>query len=212
MHWSILVATLGRRGDRFQRLMASLVPQVERYPDIEVLAYSNNMERSLGEIRQALVEESKGNYVNFIDDDDKIPDYYCAKVYPMLDGVTDYVGWAMRCIQDGVKLKPTYHSLKYTEWSDDRDGFYRDISHLNPVRRELALKADFRQGAGAEDVSWCDQMRPLVKTEHYIPQEMYFYHANSTDSTWRGGVDNGTYARPNITSSQFRWHPESSNG
>ncbi len=212
MRWSILVATLGRRGDRFKSLMDSLIPQVEKYPDIEVLAYSNNMEHPLGEIRQALVTYAKGDYTNFLDDDDQVPDYYVDEIYPLLDGDVDYIGFAMRCVQDGIELKETFHSLKYTEWSDDDKGFYRDISHLNPVRRELALQADFRKSDGPEDVSWSDQMRGKVKTEHYIDKEMYRYFANSSDSTWRGGVDTGFYKKPVINSDQFMWHPRSSNG
>src|SRR6266403_1909804 len=51
-----------------------------------------------------------------------------------------------------------------------------DISHLNPIRRELALQAKMSGGFG-EDERWSTQLRNLgiVKTEHYIPEVMYFY-------------------------------------
>src|SRR5687767_4133734 len=140
--------------------------------EIEVVAYWNNREKSLGSLRQALVEEAKGDYICFVDDDDMLPEYYLSSVYSLLGGTKydgpQYVGWKMQYIHDGVPSpKPTYHSLKYDGWSEDSLGFYRDVSHLNPVRRSLALRADFRKEIPgvSEDRSWAIQLRPHLATE-----------------------------------------------
>jgi hypothetical protein len=65
---SILIATLGERKDRFTALVDKLVSQAN--DDVEIIAYFNNGELPLGDIRQALVDEAVGQYVCFIDDDD----------------------------------------------------------------------------------------------------------------------------------------------
>jgi hypothetical protein len=107
-------------------------------------------------------------------------------IYPLLDGV-DYIGFTLQMYSDGEKQKPTFHSLRYKEWNADQDGFYRDISHLNPIRRELALRATMFGGAG-EDQRWSEQLRNLnvVRTEHFIPEVMYFYYWRSNKSDYPG--------------------------
>lgn len=181
MRWSILIATQGKRADRFAELLESLMPQVP--PDVEVVALWNNGEKPLGEYRATLLESAKGDYVSFVDDDDQVPDYYVSKVLPLLDGV-DYVGWRMQLFISGRKQKPTYHSLKYGGWSDDNKGYYRDLSHLNPIKRELALLVDYRTVGWPDDLNWADQLRKtgLVRTENVIAESMYSYFWDPTDS------------------------------
>lgn len=209
--WTILIATLGQRRDRFQRLLNCLTPQVSQARGaVSVLVYWDcGGTASLSEIRQWLVEEAAGQYVSFVDDDDLVAEDYVATILPLLDGV-DQIGWQMQHYADGVPSKPTYHSLRYGRWSDDSNGYYRDISHLNPIRRELALQADFRL-AIPEDVSWADQMRGKVKTEHYVDDIMYFYFASDGDSMWRPGstYTHGIFKRPAFNSRYFRYHSAS---
>jgi hypothetical protein len=118
---------------------------------------------------------SKAEYICFIDDDDAVPEDYVSTILPLLDGV-DYVGFQVQCYIDGVPLSRTYHSLKYYGWSEDDKAFYRDISHINPMRRELALLEPMEGGNG-EDQRWADRMRKrgVLKTEHVINRVMYNY-------------------------------------
>ena len=206
---SILIPTVGERSDRFQNLVASLSPQVQaEYGDIEVLVYWNNFERPIAEIRQALIEEAHGQYVCFVDDDDGVPSYYCDKIITALQSRPDYVGWRMQLWMDGQKMKPTFHSIKYDHWSDDAEGYYRDISHLNPIKRSIALQVPFTGHDGPEDYSWAQLIAPLVKTEEYIEEPMYFYYYNSRDTIWQGGkVPDQSYTRPEL-GEHFRYHPE----
>lgn len=213
LSWTILVPTIGRRGRQFQRLMTELLPQVERHPHVCVLALWNNGERPLGVVRQALVTSAKSVYVSFVDDDDVLPDYHVDEVVKAIHSTPeppDQVGWRMQCIADGSFLKPTYHSVRFTGWYDDDTGYYRDHSHLNPVRRTLALRANFERGDPPEDVSWVEQVRGLIRTEVMVPDDkvMYYYHASSSDTTWRpGSVADEGHARVEIDHPRFRYHP-----
>jgi hypothetical protein len=209
--WTILVATLGQRVTRFERLLSQLLPQTESHDGrVTVCALYNHGERPLGDVRQSLVEHATSDYVSFVDDDDELPDYFVDEVVARL-GDVDYVGWQMQCYADGTTLKPTYHSLRYSHWWDDAAGYYRDVSHLNPIRIELARRGDFRRGAPPEDVSWVDQVRPHVRTEAYVDRIMYHYHASSGDTTWRGdGIERVWHLRPLIDHPNFTYHPESS--
>jgi glycosyltransferase involved in cell wall biosynthesis len=170
-----MILTMPGREQFLARLMAVLKPQVEEHDDIEILVRKTDPDLDLGTNRQLLLESVSGRYVCFIDDDDLVAAKYIASIYPLLDGV-DYIGFTLQMYTDGQKQKPTFHSLRYKEWNADQDGFYRDISHLNPIRRELALRAKMSGGFG-EDERWSTQLRNLgiVKTEHYIGEPMYFY-------------------------------------
>lgn len=216
--WNILIATLGQRRSRLERLLfEDLLPQLNWWGGlVRVTAFYNNGERPLGAVRQDLVEHSDAVYVSFVDDDDTLPGYHVDRVMQsILDyngehgEQVDYVGWRMQCYVDDKALKPTYHSLRYSGWYEDDNAYYRDVSHLNPIRRELALKADFRRGDPPEDVSWVNQVRPHVRTEVYVEDVMYHYRSASSDSTWRGNVQQGNYERLVVDHPYFSYHPES---
>jgi hypothetical protein len=135
---------------------------------------------TLGENRDMLLRSSQSEYVAFFDDDDFPDAHYLETILPLLNGV-DYIGFQVQCYINAMRLpKKTYHSLAYGSWLENDDGFYRDISHINPMRRELALAEPFEGGHG-EDVRWADRMRKrgVLKTEHVIPQVMYHYYFRS---------------------------------
>lgn len=192
--WSVLVAHLARREGQLARLLVDLGPQVAAAAGrVEVVIYRNRGERPLAEIRQALVDDARGAYVSFVDDDDRVPDYFVPRVLEQLDRDVDYVGWRMQAFVDGRALKPTYHTLESKGWSEDERGYYRDTSHLNPVRTTLARECDFRKTNPPEDVSWSDQLREVLRkdgrtpTQGYVEDVMYLYYSSSADSAWRPG-------------------------
>jgi len=210
--WTILIATVGQRRSRFERLLTGLLAQTEPYDgNVTVCAYYNHGEQLLGCVRQALLEHATSDYVSFVDDDDELPDYHVARVMACLDADVDYVGWRMQTYVDKRKLLPTFHSLKNPPYAVRRHGHYRDVSHLNPIRRQLALLGDFRRGDPPEDMSWADQVRGHAKTECYIDDIMYFYHSSSTDTLWRPNrvMSRDRPRRTPIHHENFSYHPAS---
>lgn len=213
--WEILIATLGQRSARFRALLDALLPQTEPYDGrVVVRALWNNGERSLREVRQLLLDDSAADYVSFVDDDDELPNYHVAEVMNCLTDPTvdpDYVGWRMQCYVDGVALKPTFHSLRYGGWSEDARGYYRDVSHLNPIRQTIATRGSYRDAQPPEDVNWANQVRPYVKTECYVDRVMYHYRSSPGDSTWRRGpTGDRTFTRPVVNHANFGYHRRSS--
>lgn len=204
---SILICTIGPRKESFLRLMDELMPQVS-FNDVEVIAYWNNGEKSIGEIRQELLEEAKGEYVCFIDDDDRIPDYYCVEILHNLG--EDYVGFEVQLFEKDKLMPRVFHSIRYGVWHQDDQGYYRGITHLNPIKRELAIQGQFGlQGIG-EDESWARTMMSLVRTEKYIDKIMYYYHHDADTTTFGGKkLPEQIYHRPDFSHPQFRWHPKS---
>jgi len=204
---SILIPTIGRRNEKFLELLAGLLPQIKGH-DIEIVAYWNNGEHSIGEIRQALLEEAKGEYVCFIDDDDSVPDYYCAEVMKALG--KDYVGFEVELFNNGVKMPRVFHSIRYGVWHQDDDGYYRGVTHLNPIKRSIAIKGRFSTKGSGEDAEWARSIVADVRTENYIDKIMYYYYHDADDTSFTTvPKPKHEYERPEFKDPQFRWHPKS---
>ena len=180
MKWSILILTQPSRKDFLVRLLAMLEPQVQKEQSVEIVIRMCDPALALGENRQKMIEGAAGEYVCFVDDDDLVAPDYVGKILPLLDGV-DYIGFRLSLYSDGKPQLPTFHSLKYPKWFADLTGLYRDISHVNPIRRELALAVPM-SGARGEDARWSDAMRAkaIVRTEHFIDEVMYHYYYRSS--------------------------------
>ncbi len=86
MKLSILILTVPKRQKRyFPRLTQHLLEQIGDREDIEVLGLYDNKKRSVGEKRNNLLEIAKGEYLTFIDDDDRIADDYIESITKVID-------------------------------------------------------------------------------------------------------------------------------
>lgn len=217
--WSILVPTLGQRGALFDRLMAVLLPQLDPYAGrVRVVGWWNNGEPTLADIRQELVLSTTTDYLSFVDDDDLVPDYFVAEVMRALQDRPDYVGWLTHYTANGRDHGVVYHSLEHGGWREERNPYrlLRDITHINPMRTEVAKRGDFRQGVRAgrpEDRPWVEQIRATcqLKREVYIDKIMYEYLWRQDTSAWRKPhlIDRRPERRPYVASQHFSWHPRS---
>lgn len=176
MKLQLLCLTMPTRMEFLKRLYKTLDRQLD-HRDSSVLIRMCDPAYTLGENRDMLRRASEGQYICFVDDDDLVPDDYVDTILPLLVRGVDYVGFDVQCYIDGKKLgKLTHHSLRYEGWYEDETGFYRDISHINPIRRDLALLEPMEGGHG-EDVRWADRMRArnVLKTERYVGKVLYHY-------------------------------------
>jgi len=190
--WTILIPTLGERSVLFERLTDRLMPQVNRHAGrVRVLGYWNNGQPGLPEIRQQLVEAVDTDYLSFIDDDDMVPPDFVHEVMTALESRPDYVGFQVRYYADGQDRGQVDHSLRHGGWAEERNPYrlIRDISHLNPMRSEVAKAADFRvaKRGQVEDRPWVAQIRDAgrLRTEVYLPREMYEYRWDRRGSRWK---------------------------
>ena len=201
---------MGRREKKFKGLLKVLLPQCEGKP-VEVVAFWNNGECRIGDIRQAMLEDARGDYVCCVDDDDMVPDYYVQEILDNLG--KDYVGFRVEFYNDGNLKPPVFHSLKYPDWYEAYDGYYRDITHLNPIKREIALKGSFRDKDLGEDENWSRSVRPFVKTENYIDRVMYYYYHESMETAFNSASSHPPpkkgFTKPKIKHPNFRYHPGS---
>ena len=173
---SIMVLTQPSRAKFLRRLLDVLDSQVAKFPNdvhVDVRMFDKNLD--LGTNREVMRQDSMGSYLCFVDDDDLLPDDYVSTILPLLDGV-DQIGFRVSIFIDGIYKYEASHSLRHSSWTNSTCTRERDISHVNPMRRELALLCPM-EGGVAEDFRWAAAMRATgkVKTEHFIDRVMYHY-------------------------------------
>jgi hypothetical protein len=186
--YQVLIATIPHRHERLCELLAHLDRQA--VPGFGVLLYRDNLQQPVSRKRQVLLEAARADYVSHVDDDDWVPDDFVRLVMGALEQEPDYVGFRVRYTLDGDVQMPVEHSLRCPGWQSYWDKLIRDISHLNPMRRELALLGRFdytRENllvVNGEDFFWADQVRQTrqVRTEVWLDQEMYHYRYRTADN------------------------------
>ncbi|SRR5258706_5477897 len=169
--WSILVPTIPHRHEKLLRLLDRLGEQMDG--NVEVVLYRDNLEASYPAKCQTLLEAAAGEYVSFIDDDDLVAPDYIPKITEALTAGPDYVGFIVDYSVDGVSQGHFFHSLSHPGW-----GVYtRDISHLNPIRRSIALQGKFEGPGHGADSNWAAQVRAtgLCVSQMMIDEPLYYY-------------------------------------
>jgi hypothetical protein len=117
----------------------------------------------------------------YADDDDLVSDTYIEDILNNLG--EDAVGFLIDCFSDGRYTGRAKASKVYTDWREDVDGFkyVRTIYHKTPHKRELALKAGFKDLKFGEDYEYCMRLKNLIKSEKFIDKVLYFYRYSSVE-------------------------------
>ncbi len=188
--WSILICTLEERKDSFNKLYNTLQAQIkENMLDnkIEVLSHSDNREMTVGCKRNLLLNQSKGEYTCYIDDDDDIHPNYIKMIYEKLQKKPDCVSLTGIVTVNGKNPKKFIHSLAYKTWFEKDGIYYRPPNHLNPIKRSIAIRFLFPEIRHGEDVAWCLAIvkSGLLQKQELINEPYYFYNYNTNTSACR---------------------------
>lgn len=175
---SILICTIIERKKIFDLLLTELNRQIKPYGSrIEVLFESDNKQMSIGKKRQILLDKSIGKYIVYFDDDDWIYPDFVFRIMVALESSPDCVGIVIDMTTNLIKPQICCHSLKYPEWKERVDGYdyVRNVTHRNPVRRDLAIKIGFDDKRYGEDKKYSDLVTLLCKTEVFISTPIFRY-------------------------------------
>lgn len=186
MKLSLLTLATPDRTDMLSSLRQEVTRQTQGIEyDVEFLSCmspkwdKNNPIKSytVGHKRNILLDGARGEYIAFIDSDDRISPNYVSFV---LDGISkgvDCCGLKGEITFDGLNPKPFYHSIKHDRYWDDEKGYYRYPNHLNAVKSTIAKQFKFPETMHGEDTDWATQIfrSGLIKTEHECNETIYFY-------------------------------------
>lgn len=170
---SILIATIPSRKSEFAQLISVLQPQ--QNSEVELLL-DGCMDYNIGVKRNRLLQQAKGEYIVFIDDDDQISDKYVSSILNACNTGDDCIGINGTITTNGRNERRWFISKEYGHWYTGDDGtYYRTPNHISPVKRKLALQAGFPEIAFGEDAEYSRRLLPLLKTETIISEPIYKY-------------------------------------
>ncbi len=170
---SILICSLAGREPFLDRLSACIQPQLTS--DVEVLINSDDRQATIGAKRNELLLRATGDYVAFVDDDDLVAPDYVARILEGLKQTPDCIGLEGTITFNGRKPRRFIHSIKYDQWFEKRNVYYRNPNHLNPIKREHALSVMFPEINHQEDFEFSRGLLPYLKSEVYLTGPIYFY-------------------------------------
>lgn len=179
--FSILICSLMNRYIALNELTKELKRQAQDTDRVEVLIEIDDGQITIGVKRNLLLSKAKGDYIAFVDDDDKVSEDYISKILKAIETKPDC------CSLEGILIRPGrkyefYHSIKYDKWFEKEGRYYRHPNHLNAVKRELALQIGFPEMDVGEDFEYSTRLKPLLKTEASIKGILYYY---VKDKKWR---------------------------
>jgi len=175
---SILTATLTKRSLVFHNLARILNAQSNN--SVEMLANIDDGEKTIGAKRNELLNAAQGDYIVFVDDDDMVSPYFISSILEAIKDQPDCVGIEGIITQKHLGSRKFIHSIKYKEWYEENNIYYRCPNHLNPVKREIALKVGFPDLSYQEDKDYSLRLKEELVTEVYITDPIYFYYPSTT--------------------------------
>jgi glycosyltransferase involved in cell wall biosynthesis len=142
---------------------------------------TDNKENSIGWKRNTLMNLSEGQYLAFIDSDDRIGPNYFKRILEGIDIGVDCCSLRGIITEDGVNPLVFEHSIKYHEYKTNPEGtpvrYERFPNHLNSIRSEIAKQFKFPEINHGEDTDFATQIHRsgLIKSEYYIDEIIYHY-------------------------------------
>lgn len=183
---SILIPTLPTRRKWYKSIASQVSTQlnalttrdkINYWELVELVDPNEQVDITIGAKRNEMMSRATGEYLVFVDDDDRIADNYIELVMAGIATNPDCCSLNGIITTDGKDPKPFKHSIDYKEMYEQDGVYYRPPNHLNTVRSSIAKQMVFPDWQRSEDSNYCFQLRDsgLLKVEYKIPETLYFY-------------------------------------
>lgn len=184
MKLSILIPSVAeRRGTFIPKSLDMLYGQLESLPkeiqkEVEILFLIDNKARMLGSKRNNLVDMAQGEYVVFIDDDDRVEPDYIETLLKATESNADAINFIVSVSLNGEEAKLCYYSKDYVKDYNTSTTYHRLPNHISCVKRDIAKKVPFLDIKKGEDAAYSKMLKQHLTTEHQINRVLYHYDWN----------------------------------
>lgn len=191
---SILLPYTLDRKDEYDKLYNRLIElgvNTDKYKGIveEISDFADKYE-PIGSKRERMYNYANGLYSWQIDCDDDISDNAIELILEAIKQNPDCITFEEHIDIDG-KIQRSNHSLKYDDWANDFDGFdyVRTPFMKSVIKTEIAKSVPIPHIRFGEDHQWSQALKPHLKTEIHINEQLYKYIHRSSNPTERYGFD-----------------------
>jgi len=181
---SILICTLSDRNEKLSTLLETLNKQSKDKP-VEILYVGDNRTIGVGKKRNDLLRMARGEYISFIDDDDRISNDYIDQILSKIESKTDCIVFDVEISENGSPYKKVVYDINLDRDLNYEDHYERLPNHLMAVKREIALKAMFPEIQFAEDAEYARRLKQLLNSQSRISKTLYYYDFNDKTSATR---------------------------
>jgi glycosyltransferase involved in cell wall biosynthesis len=190
---SILIPGVPTRLVVGSKLVVDLHNQVSKLgaeKQVEIIWLVDSFIRTIGGKRQALIDLAQGEYLAFVDDDDKIAPNYIERLLGAIKQNPDVITFRQDVTWNGARGTIEFKLNNVDEpfnFADSRAITHRRPWHVCCWKSTIAKQCKFPDLNWGEDVPWVDQATPLAKTEVHLPEILHIYdhHDFTSESTFR---------------------------
>jgi len=183
----------------------SLQAQIRRLDDpseVEVLSLCDDMVITIGAKRNRLLDMAQGEYLCFIDDDDRVLGDYISLILMALRSKPDCVGIKVLTTFDGgfPELREFRHGNRGNIVEKDMI-MHSPPYHINPIRATIAKSVRFPDTNSQEDAAWAAGVQPLIKSGVAVPNILYHYNFSKDGSLSRRNEQPNSIQQPAVMQS-----------
>lgn len=186
MRLSILVPSVAeRRNDFLPKSLEMLYGQLEnltqeQQKEVEILYLIDNKTMMLGNKRNRLVDMASGDYVVFVDDDDRIEHDYVEMLLKATTSNADVITLQVSVSLNGEPPKICHYSKDYRGDFNKSNSYHRLPNHICCTKRELAKRVPYPNIKNGEDAAYSKMLKRHLRTQHTINKVLYHYDWNET--------------------------------
>jgi len=183
---SILIPTLYERlGTCFPSLSASLMSQIGERTDIEILGLMDNKRRTVGVKRQNLLDMAQGEFIVYLDDDDRTSEDYISSIMNEIDNhdasEIDAILFQVQYTHLGTgKQMLCMYDKAFKDRGVGGDGIWRGPPcHIHVIRSDIAKTVQWiSEDSMVEDYMWSNGVAAKIDKQIKIERPLYFYDFN----------------------------------
>lgn len=181
MKLSILVPSVAERRNTFlPKSLEMLYGQLEGLPlenqkQVEILYLIDNKSIMLGDKRNLMIDMAKGEYIAFVDCDDRIAEDYISSLLEGIKSGSDSIVFLAEVSLNGLEPKICRYSKDYPHDYNTADEYIRIPNHIPCIRKEVSKKVSFPSLKNAEDSAYSKLLKPHLKSEFKIDRVLYYY-------------------------------------
>lgn len=184
MKLSILIPSVAERRNTFlPKSLDMLYGQLEKLPkeiqeQVEIIYLIDNKTIMLGDKRNLMIDMAKGEYIVFVDCDDRIEPDYIETLYEATKTNADSIVFLASVSLNGETPKICRYSKDYPNDYNTATEYHRLPNHICCIKREVSKRVSFPSLKRAEDAGYAKLLKPHLKTEHKIDRVLYHYDYN----------------------------------